>query len=68
LRRFESNDLDQLQESINQTRRKVWDRQTRSFRQKAIVDFDGTIAATTGECKQGMDISYDGQWGSAPAL
>jgi len=66
LRRFESNDLDQLQESINQARRRVWDRQKRSFREKAIVDFDGTIAATTGECKQGMDISYDGQWGYAP--
>ena len=66
LRRFDEEGLDQLQEAINQVRRRVWDRQGHSFRQKAIVDFDGTIAATTGECKQGMDISYDGQWGYAP--
>jgi hypothetical protein len=24
---------------------------------------DGTIAPTTGECKQGMDIRYQGIWG-----
>ena len=36
--------------------------------QQAIIDADGTIAPTTGECKQGMDISYDGQWGYHPLL
>ena len=32
------------------------------------MDVDGTIVATTGELKQGMDISYKGIWGYAPLL
>ncbi len=68
LRRFDRTGLDQLQEALNQTRQKVWRQQKDSFRQEAILDVDGTIAPTTGECKQGMDISYDGQWGYAPLV
>ena len=33
-----------------------------------MIDVDGTLAETTGECKQGMDISYKGLWGYAPLL
>ena len=29
---------------------------------------DGSIAPTSGECKEGMEISYDGQWGYAPLI
>ena len=29
---------------------------------------DGTLVITTGECKQGMDISYKGTWGYHPLL
>jgi hypothetical protein len=29
---------------------------------------DGTISPTYGQCKQGMDISYNGQWGYHPAV
>ena len=29
---------------------------------------DGTIAPTSGECKEGMAISYDGQWDYAPLI
>jgi Transposase DDE domain group 1 len=29
---------------------------------------DGTIAGTTGECKEGMDISHKGEWGYAPLI
>jgi hypothetical protein len=32
------------------------------------LDVDGTNVATTGELKQGMDISYKGIWGYAPLL
>jgi hypothetical protein len=36
--------------------------------QEAVIDIDGTIAETTGECKQGMGLSYKGIWGYAPLL
>lgn len=29
---------------------------------------DGTLVVTTGECKEGMDISYKGDWGYHPLL
>jgi hypothetical protein len=52
-----------LQEAFDVTRRKVWADQPFSFFEQAILDADGTIVETTGECKQGMDISYNGLWG-----
>jgi hypothetical protein len=68
LRRFSPAALGNLQEVFNDTRRKVWARQDKEFRQEAILDVDGTIAPTTGECKGGMDIAYNGVWGYAPLL
>jgi hypothetical protein len=63
-RRFGSKqDVDALQEAINESRLRVWQRQPRAFFAQAIVDADGTIAETTGECKEGMDMSFKGQWG-----
>jgi hypothetical protein len=63
-RRFESKaDIDALQDAINESRLLVWRRQPASFRAQAIVDADGTIAETTGECKEGMDMSFKGEWG-----
>ena len=29
---------------------------------------DGTLVATNGECKAGMDIAYDGTWGYHPLV
>ena len=57
-----------LMETINQVRLNVWKQQDESFFDQAIIDADGTIAPTTGECKEGMNISYDGQWGYHPLL
>src|SRR2546425_9606054 len=68
LRRFEASDIEALQETINQARRQVWAIQPDSFRAEATLDVDGTHAITTGECKQGMDISYKGIWGYAPLI
>jgi DDE family transposase len=68
LRRFEASDIEALQETINQARRQVWAVQPDSFRAEAILEVDGTHAITTGECKQGMDISYKGIWGYAPLI
>lgn len=68
LRRFDETSVFALQKTINQVRRKVWNVQDDDFRQEAIIDVDGTIAGTTGECKEGMDIAYNGIWGYAPLL
>ena len=68
LRRFGTNSITELQDVINESRKKVWALQDVSFRKEAIIDADGTIAETTGECKEGMDISYKGIWGYAPLI
>ena len=38
------------------------------FFEEAVIDGDGTMVETSGECKQGMDINYEGQWGYHPLL
>ena len=67
-RRFDTYQIQRLQEAINQVRVRVWKQQNPSFFKQAIIDGDGTIAATTGQCKQGMDISYKGLWGYHPLV
>ena len=71
-RRFENEpQVLSLMETINQTRLTVWRQQQEEepeFFDRAVLDADGTIAPTTGACKAGMDISYDGQWGYHPLL
>jgi hypothetical protein len=68
LRRFNNASILELQETFNMARRKIWALQDSRFRKEAIIDVDGTIAETTGQCKGGMDISYDGIWGYAPLI
>jgi hypothetical protein len=68
LRRFEKDDVIQLMEVKNDIRRQVWLRQPQNFRKKATINLDGTISETTGECKEGMDINYKGQWGCHPLV
>lgn len=67
-RRFSSEQVEILQETINRVRLKVWKQQEPEFFDEAIIDADGTIAPTTGECKMGMDLSYKGVWGYHPLL
>ena len=62
-RRFEVWDIQLLMRAINDVRVGVWQQQPKAFFERAIIDADGTLVRTLGECKQGMDISYDGQWG-----
>jgi len=68
LRRFDEDWIHGLQETFNETRRKVWSLQEACFRKEAIIDVDGTVAETTGQCKEGMDIAYNGIWGYAPLI
>ena len=67
-RRFSSQQVEILQDVINKVRLKVWKQQESEFFDEAIIDADGTIAPTTGECKMGMDLSYKGVWGYHPLL
>ena len=48
-RRFAAVDIFLLQEIFNATRRKVWRQQSASFLEQAVLDADGTMAATSGE-------------------
>jgi len=62
-RRFGVQSIRCLMEAIDEARLKVWARQPKKFFQRATIDLDGTLVVTTGECKEGMDISYKGTWG-----
>jgi hypothetical protein len=62
-RRFSREHIHTLLDVIDETRLRVWARQPASFFEQAIVDMDGCLVETTGQCKQGMDIAYDGTWG-----
>jgi hypothetical protein len=62
-RRFTRPDLFTFIDLVNETRLKVWAKQPNEFFDCAKIDMDGTMAETTGECKGGMGIGYDGTWG-----
>jgi hypothetical protein len=66
--RFAAEDIEILMNAINRTRLNVWRQQPKEFFEHAVLDADGTIAETTGECKQGMDIAYNGKWGFHPLV
>jgi len=57
-----------LQEVFNEARLKVWRQQSDDFLDKAVIDADGTMVETTGQCKEGMDINHKGQWGYHPLV
>lgn len=67
-RRFDADALDDLRWAIDDARLNVWRRQAAAFFTEAVIDLDSTIVITTGECKEGMDISYKGEWGYHPLL
>jgi Transposase DDE domain group 1 len=62
-RRFDSVSIRTLLDLINDTRIRVWAGQPAAFFEEARVDMDGFLVETTGQCKEGMDIAYDGTWG-----
>jgi hypothetical protein len=62
-RRFTREHLQTLHDVIDDTRLAVWKQQPAAFFRQAIVDMDGFLVETSGQCKQGMDIAYDGTWG-----
>ena len=67
-RRFDWWRVFLLMETFNEIRMKVWRQQPKSFFEEAIIDADGTMVETYGQCKEGIDINYKGQWGYHPLL
>lgn len=68
-RRFSEEEVGELMEAINTIRPKLWKKRLkRGERAEAIIDVDGMLAPTRGECKEGMGISYNGIWGYHPLL
>ena len=67
-RRFDEADIESLMSGLNETRLEVWREQPPEFFDEAFIDGDGTLATTWGECKEGMDISYKGDWGYHPLV
>ncbi len=67
-RRFDEATIEALQAAINETRVRVWRAQPAEFFDEAVIDADGTLVETTGQCKEGMDIAYTGVWGYHPLL
>jgi hypothetical protein len=67
-RRFKADDVHTLLDIFNDIRKKVWAKQPDAFFEQARIEADGTMVGTSGECKQGMDISYNGIWGYHPLV
>ena len=68
-RRFDENAIWALMEALNEVRVEVWRQHGDALlKQTARIDADGTMVATTGACKQGIDINHEGVWGYHPLL
>jgi len=68
-RRFAEKDVEALMEAINSVRPKLWKKNLRRRKRKlAVIDVDGTMAPTAGECKEGMGLNYEGEWGYHPLV
>ena len=67
-RRFTPQDVQALLDIFNDIRPKAWAGRPAEFFAQARIDLDGTLVGTRGECKQGMDIAYNGTWGYHPLV
>jgi hypothetical protein len=67
-RRFSPADVLTLMDILNDARLRVWAQQPPEFFAEAVLEADGSIVPSDAECKQGMDFTYDGQYGYHPLL
>ena len=67
-RRFSDAGLVEVMQGINRARQQVWRQQPDSFFDQATIEADGTMVQTTGEKKEGIGISYKGEWGFHPLV
>src|SRR5437867_9593919 len=62
-RRFTEADVETLLKVIDQVRMTGWRQQAAEFFAEAILEADGTLAETTGECKDGRGMTSAGRRG-----
>ena len=62
-RRFGPAEIEALQGAFDAARRKVWALQPATFFEEACLEVDGILVPTSGECKEGMGLGYNGVWG-----
>jgi Transposase DDE domain group 1 len=67
-RRFCAHHVHTLIDIFNDVRKRVWARQPASFFAQAWIDMDGVLVGTDAECKEGVDVAYDGTWGYHPLI
>lgn len=67
-RRFDEPNIRGLLDACNAIRLKVWAKQPADFFNEAILDADGTLVETLGQCKKDIDIAYNGIWGYHPLI
>jgi len=68
-RRFDEDSIYQMQLALDEPRLEVWQQQPDEFFEEAVVDCDGTLTETDGECKQGMDYcKHKKAWGYHPLM
>lgn len=67
-RRFDPWSIEVMMECFNASRKRVWKKRGRKLVKDALIDVDGTLAGTYGECKGGMEISRKGIWGYHPLI
>jgi hypothetical protein len=68
LRRFKEEDVHSLLSIQNACSAMVWQSKSEDDRALALIDVDGTIGETTGNCKEQMALAYDGTWGYHPLV
>ena len=68
LRRFDATSVRQLMAAMQRSSAQVWRRRPKRQRRLALIDVDGTVVETDGECKEGMNLSYTGRWGFGPLV
>ncbi|MFO0911807.1 MAG: IS1380 family transposase [Pirellulales bacterium] len=67
-RRHSETSILKLMDVFNEVRRRVWSCQPKAFFDEAIIEADGTMVETQGECKEGIDVNHNGQWGYHPLV
>jgi hypothetical protein len=67
-RRFTAQHINVLQDLYDDVRIGLWQQQPDAFFDQAILDADGSLVGTDAQCKEGIDIAYNGTWGYHPLI